>query len=487
MKLPSVLHSSAGAGLPTAPRAPLLSLSFLLLIAGRATAAGGTVPAAGQPKPAEKPAASTAASGKVALTVPSGGDYAAYLLEGSAAPTQVQGRAELEAPAGSKKVTLVVLDRKSGYAARKEVEVAGGKDVPFASADFTLLQKLRVEATGKEEKPIKSGSVVLEDSARKTHRKQIDVSSAGVAEFEMVASGAGKLTVAPEGGSATTKEVTLDIPKGETVQTIPFPLPEVTAVVEGAAAAPAAPPAAAGNTPAPSVPAVPPAGSPVPQVNIQVQPSASQPVQRTDYGSMFIGFLVLGGAAFATYVVMKRKGITMDQVLAKLGVQPDTGVQAAGVGGVQVAPRPGPPPPPPPIVSDPNQCPYCGQMKDANGECACTVRRGGAPMPVGGPAAPTPQGSGPRLVATAGTYMGQVYPLASGAVVGRDPGNAIPLERDTTSSRRHAQISESGGVFRIQDLSSSNGTFVNGARITECALSPGDEVVIGGTRFRFEA
>jgi hypothetical protein len=123
-------------------------------------------------------------------------------------------------------------------------------------------------------------------------------------------------------------------------------------------------------------------------------------------------------------------------------------------------------------------------MKDAAGNCSCSVMPGAA-APMGGPAA-APMGSGPRLVGMAGTYMGSVFPLSGMAVIGREPTNPVPLDRDTTASRRHAQITQEGAGFKVQDLGSSNGTFVNGARVTEAVLQPGDEVSIGGTRFRFE-
>ena len=42
------------------------------------------------------------------------------------------------------------------------------------------------------------------------------------------------------------------------------------------------------------------------------------------------------------------------------------------------------------------------------------------------------------------------------------------------------------GGYRIIDEGSSNGIYVNGARVTDATLHPGDEVAIGGTRFRFE-
>ena len=98
-----------------------------------------------------------------------------------------------------------------------------------------------------------------------------------------------------------------------------------------------------------------------------------------------------------------------------------------------------------------------------------------------------PASSGPRLIGVSGAYMGHVFNLAGAMTLGRDATNGVPLDRDTTASRRHAQITDVGGGFRVQDLGSSNGTFLNGAKVTDAPLQPGDEVTVGGTRFRFEA
>jgi pSer/pThr/pTyr-binding forkhead associated (FHA) protein len=73
-------------------------------------------------------------------------------------------------------------------------------------------------------------------------------------------------------------------------------------------------------------------------------------------------------------------------------------------------------------------------------------------------------------------------------VVGRKPGSRIRLvERNV--SRQHARIRRAGGEspesqsFTIEDLSSSNGTFVNGGRIQAArSLSHGDTVQIGDYR-----
>lgn len=60
--------------------------------------------------------------------------------------------------------------------------------------------------------------------------------------------------------------------------------------------------------------------------------------------------------------------------------------------------------------------------------------------------------------------------------IGRDASNPIILN-DNFVSRRHAEliISDNGQVM-IKDLGSSNGTFVNGNRISECYIKPGDIV-----------
>jgi hypothetical protein len=53
---------------------------------------------------------------------------------------------------------------------------------------------------------------------------------------------------------------------------------------------------------------------------------------------------------------------------------------------------------------------------------------------------------------------------------------------DDTVSRRHAALVVRDGAWRIVDLGSSNGTYVNGRRVVEAEVRPGDEVVLGATR-----
>jgi pSer/pThr/pTyr-binding forkhead associated (FHA) protein len=50
-------------------------------------------------------------------------------------------------------------------------------------------------------------------------------------------------------------------------------------------------------------------------------------------------------------------------------------------------------------------------------------------------------------------------------------------------SRRHCEISRLGGTLAVRDVGSTNGTFVNGFKIDEAHLMPGDELKIGNYRF----
>ncbi|RJQ41715.1 MAG: FHA domain-containing protein [Nitrospiraceae bacterium] len=62
--------------------------------------------------------------------------------------------------------------------------------------------------------------------------------------------------------------------------------------------------------------------------------------------------------------------------------------------------------------------------------------------------------------------------------IGRNPGNDIHIDNLAVSGF-HAKLINRGGKFFIQDLNSTNGTFVNGKRISESALSSNDDIVIG--------
>ena len=55
---------------------------------------------------------------------------------------------------------------------------------------------------------------------------------------------------------------------------------------------------------------------------------------------------------------------------------------------------------------------------------------------------------------------------------------------DDTVSRRHAELRAEDGRWLLRDLGSSNGTWVNGRRVIEAEVRPGDLVQLGGAEIR---
>src|SRR3954451_15065230 len=92
------------------------------------------------------------------------------------------------------------------------------------------------------------------------------------------------------------------------------------------------------------------------------------------------------------------------------------------------------------------------------------------------------------LRVTAGPAAGGEIELGDELLIGREV-TGEGLDGDSELSRRHARISrESGGGLQIEDLGSSNGTFVNGRRVNNGPqhLSIGDEVSVGMTKLTLE-
>lgn len=87
-----------------------------------------------------------------------------------------------------------------------------------------------------------------------------------------------------------------------------------------------------------------------------------------------------------------------------------------------------------------------------------------------------------KLISTDGT---QSFELREGPplVVGRAPNSDIPIF-DPTISRRHAEVECGDAAFAIRDLGSSNGTYVNGERITQKNITPGDVLTFGKVSFK---
>ncbi|MBI4584587.1 MAG: protein kinase [Planctomycetes bacterium] len=87
-----------------------------------------------------------------------------------------------------------------------------------------------------------------------------------------------------------------------------------------------------------------------------------------------------------------------------------------------------------------------------------------------------------KIVVESGPLRGRVFPLPSGKpiTVGRDTGCSIQIP-DRQASRLHFILVPVAAGYVLQDRESRNGTYVNGKKVTHCALQAGDVIRAGGT------
>jgi pSer/pThr/pTyr-binding forkhead associated (FHA) protein len=128
-----------------------------------------------------------------------------------------------------------------------------------------------------------------------------------------------------------------------------------------------------------------------------------------------------------------------------------------------------------------------------------------AAVPASAPAAPAAPASKPasakpttgpatfatakRLVITSGPKAGLELPLTGESLsIGRSSESALVIRDDYTSSH-HARLVLRGDSWTIEDLDSTNGTFVNGKRVTgaSVSLSLGTPIKVGATTFELRA
>jgi pSer/pThr/pTyr-binding forkhead associated (FHA) protein len=82
---------------------------------------------------------------------------------------------------------------------------------------------------------------------------------------------------------------------------------------------------------------------------------------------------------------------------------------------------------------------------------------------------------------------GATYGLGDELTVGRATGCKVSLPNDSYASNLHARAYQADGLTFVEDLGSTNGTFVNGERISApTALKVGDRVQVGATVLELE-
>ncbi len=82
------------------------------------------------------------------------------------------------------------------------------------------------------------------------------------------------------------------------------------------------------------------------------------------------------------------------------------------------------------------------------------------------------------VIVMAGPNVGKMYKLQGDDVVGRAPGVRVSVT-DKEVSRDHARFEKRGDRFFVQDLGSTNGTYLNGTSVTNAQLFDGDRLQLG--------
>jgi len=122
----------------------------------------------------------------------------------------------------------------------------------------------------------------------------------------------------------------------------------------------------------------------------------------------------------------------------------------------------------------------------AQGDSGRRVRRR-APAPVPVPAAPAPRGRRTRGAATElvavepADHAGRRYPLGDEITVGRAAGCQVTVD-DTYVSQLHARVFTRDGQLFVEDLGSTNGTYLNRVKVAgPMVMQRGDRLQVGNT------
>jgi hypothetical protein len=349
---------------------------------------------------------------------------------------------------------IYVWDHSTNNIASKPIKDISNGAWAVKAADYNLIGAITIRIEHKGQ-PVQAASVKL-TSKGKTEDKLLDPTGKGDVQFFGYPAGDLRVKVSYntiDKKQASTEQVFPAAVKRDSAEPI-FTVSISDEVATGAASSGSSPAVTAPGTAAP--------GQKPPADDVKVE--TGSPV--TKLFILLIALVLIGGAGYFVFNMVKNDPKKFESQLQKLGVQIPT--QQDPNAGTPIAVTPLAPAPPPPKI----------MLDDSD------------PTPLGVSAAPvvspimTMSGGEPTLV----KESGERFTLSEGETeVGREDGLGISLVGESTVSRKHASISRSGKTTVVKDLGSTNGTFVNGTRLQgETTLKPGDQVQFGSIRFRYE-
>lgn len=333
-------------------------------------------------------------------------------------------------------ISLYILDRDTGNLAVRPVQDSS-KPVQVISSDFNRVRRVRLHLVS-DGKPVSSAVVTFTPLLDKPITRLVDSTLGGTLEFENVPEGTAHVKISYGDHHVTSMDVDIPLDRKTAIFNADVPL------------------VGADTLSSDEVKSV--QGTPT------AKHKSTSSKHEGDGGSFargLEGLLLVALVLWIFYVILRDKGILtlIRNRLSETEPESEESIKTE-------EPK-----------RDETICPFCGQKKDPiTGACACSLNA----APVGLPSGP------PKLVGIGGAAIGQVYPLTAELTIGREPDNTIAMIQDSTVSRHHARIAVENGVMTLFDLQSSNGTYLNNARVAQEAIKAGDEIRIGGSLFRVE-
>ena len=162
-------------------------------------------------------------------------------------------------------------------------------------------------------------------------------------------------------------------------------------------------------------------------------------------------------------------------------------VRDARAGAQPAPPAPQPPQPPEAVATPPAEAPAPSVPEATPAERRRRRQQREAERTMPGESLDLMAHVEPRLVVEASPVLevGTVVKLEGWIMIGRSPASDLVLD-DPYVSQTHARVVPRGQLHFVEDLGSTNGTFVNGREVIEAQLLLDTELRIGETVFRYE-
>ena len=399
------------------------------------------------------------ASGKVTLIFPDASEKIVFesavwpTMEPTILTKSMLAKVDHTIESSTKSDRLFVIDTTTNKLASKAIGDIKDGTWTLTAADYIAVYKLKVEVSTPKG-PVAAATVDIESGSDKRNQL-IDPSANGVATFLFVKAGEVKVAVNyKSGGKAQNPVKQVFTVGGDKEATLKVALPDGEAVA-----------VSAGGTATNSAPT---------KTGNMSDAANNQPVldPGSPTGNLFVtllGFAIVIGVGYFIVQYMKKNPDQVKDTLSKLGAD---------------VPKPHDPNA---SAHDPNPIAPIAPLPMQQ-----IILDGGAPSHIPGPVAPVsqiqmsapPAPTGiPKLIATDGS----AFELPEGeTVVGREFGVGLVVPNDTIS-RKHASLVKNGTSVEIQDHGSTNGTWINGGKLSGSqTLRPGDSVRFGSVEYRYE-